>query len=72
MKPTEALKNWTVLNAALLKGDEAFAKQVLAAALRAKASLRILYRIHSRINRLRAKRERGELAKSARTAARRH
>ena len=71
MKPSEALQSWTILNAALLDGDEEFAKRVLRAAKRSGASEGVLRRIHSRINRLRAMRERSELAKAKRSTTRR-
>jgi hypothetical protein len=71
LSPSEALESWAVLNAALMAGDEAFARSVLRVASRRKdISVGFLRRIHSRINRLRAMRERSTLAKRSETKPR--
>lgn len=66
------LLTWRGLNEALMVCDEAEANRLLKAAIKAGAATRLLLRIHSRINRLRAKRERSELGKLKRTKTRRH
>lgn len=67
----KTLPTWRELNEQLRDCTEDDAKRLLKLAIRVKAELRLLLRIHSRINRLRAMRERSELAKINRPAARR-
>ena len=68
----KTLPTWRELNEQLRDCTEDEAKRMLRLAIRVKAELRLLLRIHSRINRLRAMRERSELAKINRPATRRN
>ena len=55
------LKSWEALNSAIMKMDEAEAKVLLQHELKGRKRGQFLKRIHSRINKLRADRERLEL-----------
>lgn len=55
------LKNWETLNDALMLGDETLAQQLLVAERKGQNRLTFTKRIHSRINKLRADRERKAL-----------
>lgn len=58
----EALRTWEGLNAALMATEsEVWVRCLLEAERRGRNRARVLHRIHSRINRLRAARERREL-----------
>lgn len=59
---TSPLSNWRALNAALMKlRDEEEIRDLLEAELRGKNRSRFVLRIHSRLNRVRRRRERREL-----------
>lgn len=62
---TDALSNWTALNTFLLTADERASEKVLAQEQAGRNRPRFLLRIHSRINKLRAHRERKALLKKA-------
>lgn len=53
--------NWTTLNDTLRGADEKICRQLLAAELRGPRRAQFVRRIHSRINKVRADRERVEL-----------
>lgn len=57
----EALKNWANLKTILMEEDEDFAVRCLRAELNGKHRKEFVRRIHGRINRLRAIRERKEM-----------
>ena len=61
----EALHSWHTLNKALQGCTEAYAEKLMTAELKGKRRPLHLRRIHSRINRLRAMRERGKLDRTA-------
>jgi len=61
MKTATILANWTSLNRALMSGSEEFATTLLKAETSGKCRPAFLRRIHSRINKLRAMRERSQL-----------
>lgn len=56
-----ALLTWTALNDAMREADEALCKQLLNEELKGKKRKQFVLRIHSRLNRVRADRERLEL-----------
>ena len=62
-KPTslEALSTWVLLNDALRGADEATCHQLLKAERKGRKRKQFLKRIHSRLNKARADRERVEL-----------
>lgn len=62
-KQDPALTSWTELNDALMGGDEALAKRLLKEESSGRRRSQFLKRIHSRLNKLRADRERAELEK---------
>lgn len=64
MKNVDPLHSWSTLNTFVMKADEKQCEDLLAKAVRRGVSKRFVLRIHSRINRLRAHRERKELASS--------
>lgn len=66
MKLIGALSNWTALNMALRNATEQFCHALFDWEKRDKKRLRWLLRIHSRLNYLRAQRERKELMKEFR------
>jgi len=55
------LRNWASLNDALMNGDEKLARLLLAMEQAGEKRVTFLNRIYSRINKLRADRERGAL-----------
>lgn len=55
------LDNWISLNAVIREADEGTCKKLLAEELAGKKRKMFVRRIHSRLNRVRALRERGEL-----------
>lgn len=55
------LKSWTALNDALRYADETLCKTLLDAEVRGRRRKQFMKRIHSRMNRVRAARERAEL-----------
>lgn len=57
----DMLKNWVHLNDALMTGDEKLARLLLAMEQAGEKRATFLNRIYSRINKLRADRERGAL-----------
>lgn len=57
----KALETWPNLNDAVRKADEATCELLLAAEKGGKARVQFMLRIHSRINKIRADRERTEL-----------
>ena len=67
-----AFPTYRALNDILRDCTEAEANRLLKLAVRRGEKLTLLLRIHSRINRLRAMRERSELGKLSRTKTRRH
>ena len=62
----DPLSNWTALNAWLLRATEDEAEKLLAREQEGAARERVLLRIHSRLNRLRAHRERDGIKGQAR------
>lgn len=60
-KATEVLRTWHTLNAVLTSMDEEECRHLLAMEQRHQGRTRFLRRIHSRINRVRAQRERREI-----------
>ena len=58
---TKPLNDWHTLNTALMKMDEAACQKLLEEEQRTQNRERFVLRIHSRINRLRRRRERKEL-----------
>lgn len=64
-KKEEALASWQSLNDALRRCSEAEAEELLAAEKSGRKRLMFLLRIHSRINKTRADRERAELQEVA-------
>jgi len=61
MDTSKALSNWTHLNRTLMKGSEKVAHDLLKAEQDGACRPAFLRRIHSRLNRLRARRERSHL-----------
>lgn len=57
----DMLKNWASLNKALMDGDEKLARLLLAMEQAGEKRVTFINRIYSRINKLRADRERGQL-----------
>lgn len=57
----DMLKNWASLNDALMNGDEKLARLLLAMEQTGEKRTTFVNRIYSRINKLRADRERGAL-----------
>ena len=57
----EALSTWILLNDALRGADEATCQQLLKAERKGRRRKQFLKRIHSRLNKARADRERSEL-----------
>jgi hypothetical protein len=55
------LRTWVSLNVAMLDADEKYCKALLKEELAGRKRVRFILRIHSRLNKVRAKRERGEL-----------
>ena len=55
------LKSWIALNDAMRDADEALCKTLLDAEVRGRRRKQFMKRIHSRMNRVRAARERAEL-----------
>lgn len=66
----EALASWSTLNAAIISADEKTCQKLLEAETKGKGRRMFLLRIHSRLNKVRADRERTELTKAAKTSAR--
>jgi len=62
-KIDEALATWVALNDALRDANEATCQALLKAEKAGKKRQQFLKRIHSRLNKVRADRERAELAK---------
>lgn len=56
-----ALRSWNALNDALRKADEATCEALLKEELKGKRRKQFIKRIHSRLNKARADRERAEL-----------
>ena len=56
-----ALSSWTALNDAMREADEALCQLLLKEELKGKKRKQFVLRIHSRLNRVRADRERLEL-----------
>lgn len=56
-----ALATWADLNAAIMDANEADCQQLLQAELAGKRRKQFVFRIHSRLNKVRADREREEL-----------
>ena len=67
MRITDDLSSWQTLNAALRTCTEKYAGELLAAEIKGKRRANHLRRIHSRINKLRAMRERRALDRKAAT-----
>ena len=70
MTPTataETLSTWNALNAAVMHASEAECLALLEAEKKGKARRMFLLRIHSRLNKIRADRERRELTQDAKT-----
>lgn len=63
MKKIDPLHSWSTLNWYVRTADEKQCEALLRRAVARKASKRFVLRIHSRINRLRAHRERAELTR---------
>lgn len=61
MAATSILDNWTTLNETIVSADEKTCIKLLHAELAGKRRHRFVMRIHSRLNRVRADRERLEL-----------
>lgn len=57
----DMLRNWANLNDALMNGDEKLARLLLAMEQAGEKRITFINRIYSRINKLRADRERGAL-----------
>ena len=55
------LRTWVSLNEVIVQADEAACKQLLKEELAGRKRKQFVRRIHSRLNRIRAKRERQEL-----------
>lgn len=62
-KTEQALSSWISLNDALRDADEATCNNLMQAELRGKRRKQFVMRIHSRLNKARADREREELDK---------
>ena len=60
------LRTWLLLNDAMQEADEAECQRLLKAELKGKRRKLFLLRIHSRLNKVRADRERAELRGKAR------
>ena len=60
-----SLATWNNLNAAVMKADEAVLSKLLEAELSGKRRKMFLLRIQSRVNRIRAERERATLRRAA-------
>lgn len=60
----EALHSWHTLNAALRGCTEAYAGKLFVAEMKGERRPQMLRRIHSRINRLRAERERSKIERT--------
>lgn len=58
-----ALASWYALNDEMKTADEELCAKLLKQELEGKGRKQFVYRIHSRINKIRADRERAELAK---------
>lgn len=56
-----ALRSWLALNDAIREADEAFCWQLLDEELKGRRRKQFIRRIHSRLNKVRADRERAEL-----------
>lgn len=59
----EALRTWVALNDALMMSDEKACRKLLDEELKGRKRRMFILRIHSRINKVRADRERMELEK---------
>jgi hypothetical protein len=66
----DVLANWNNLNAAVASADEQQCVDLLDAETKGKARRVFLLRIHSRLNKVRADRERLEITKIAKTKER--
>ena len=66
----EMIATWHGLNTHLLNADERLANQMLEAEKKGRKRWRMLHRIHGRINKLRAERERRELERLSQSVAR--
>lgn len=59
------LVSWVALNKVVRKADEATCQQLLDEELKGRCRMQFLMRIHSRLNKVRADRERKELKRRA-------
>lgn len=65
----EVLANWNTLNEAIISADETKCLELLEAEKKSKGRRMFLLRIHSRLNKVRADRERLELTRTAKSNA---
>lgn len=65
----DALSTWEKLNATLMSGDESDARVLLRAEMAGRKRKQFMLRIHSRLNYLRACRERQEIMEGLREAS---
>lgn len=59
-----ALRTWVALNNALLEANEAVCQALMKEEIKGRRRVAFMKRIHSRLNKVRADRERAELVKS--------
>lgn len=64
-EPTDPLNSWKLLNSVLLTATEEDAQFLLHRERQARRRLSVMLRIHSRLNKIRADRERAELRHEA-------
>ncbi len=60
----DTLDSWANLNSTIIRADEGLCQELLAQELAGKRRLQFLLRIHSRLNKVRADRERVELRRA--------